>query len=208
MFAESVAPAPIAERCRADQPVLPWAVLETATGDKRETGITNAFIDDAGAGAGAPSRPARAPTRPTARGQRPDARTGQSRATGTRPDRTTSRRRRARDATTASRAGDAASQAQETHLTAEGLTTLEAELEQLRTFERPEVILRVKTARELGDLRENAEYEEARNEQSFLEGRIQAIENMVRSAVVIETRPHRRSRPRLDRAGGHRTARR
>jgi transcription elongation factor GreA len=50
------------------------------------------------------------------------------------------------------------------------------------------VILRVKNARELGDLRENAEYQEARNEQSFLEGRIQAIENMVRSAVVIETR--------------------
>jgi transcription elongation factor GreA len=77
-------------------------------------------------------------------------------------------------------------QLQETHLTADGLAALETELDQLRTVRRPEVILRVKNARELGDLRENAEYQEARNEQSFLEGRIQAIENMIRSAVVIE----------------------
>jgi transcription elongation factor GreA len=47
------------------------------------------------------------------------------------------------------------------------------------------VIARVKHARELGDLRENADYEAARNEQSFLEGRIQALEQQLRSVVVI-----------------------
>ena len=73
-----------------------------------------------------------------------------------------------------------------THLTADGLKALESELEEMRTVTRPEVILRVKAARELGDLRENADYEAARNEQSFLEGRIRSLEQMVRSAVVIE----------------------
>jgi len=72
-----------------------------------------------------------------------------------------------------------------THVTAAGLAGLQAELEDLRTIRRPEVILRVKHARELGDLRENADYEAARNEQSFLEGRIQSIEQMLKTAVVI-----------------------
>ena len=48
------------------------------------------------------------------------------------------------------------------------------------------MIDRVKTARELGDLRENAEYQEARREQSFVEGRIQALEALLRTAVVVE----------------------
>lgn len=60
-----------------------------------------------------------------------------------------------------------------------------AELERLKTVERPEVIDRVKNARELGDLRENADYEAARNEQSFLEGRILELEQRLRTAVVI-----------------------
>ena len=52
---------------------------------------------------------------------------------------------------------------------------------------RPEVVARVAAARELGDLRENADYEAARNEQSFLEGRILELEQKLRTAVVIET---------------------
>jgi transcription elongation factor GreA len=57
----------------------------------------------------------------------------------------------------------------------------------LTTVKRPEVILRIKTAKELGDLKENADYTSAREEQSFLEGRIANIEGMLRTAVVIET---------------------
>ena len=66
-----------------------------------------------------------------------------------------------------------------------GLDDLKSELDELRATARPAIIARVKAARELGDLRENAEYEYARKEQSFLEGRIQTIERMVRTAVVI-----------------------
>jgi transcription elongation factor GreA len=51
---------------------------------------------------------------------------------------------------------------------------------------RPEVIARIKSAKELGDLKENADYSSAREEQSFLEGRIKTIESLLRDATVIE----------------------
>jgi transcription elongation factor GreA len=63
---------------------------------------------------------------------------------------------------------------------------MQAELQRLKTVDRPEVVARVASARELGDLRENADYEAARNEQSFLEGRILDLERRVRTAAVIE----------------------
>jgi transcription elongation factor GreA len=63
---------------------------------------------------------------------------------------------------------------------------LQAELEQLTRVKRPEVIARIRTARELGDLKENADYTSAREEQSFLEGRVQALEAMLRNVSVIE----------------------
>jgi transcription elongation factor GreA len=72
-----------------------------------------------------------------------------------------------------------------THLTAEGLAGLQSELEELTTRRRPEVIARIKAARELGDLSENADYEAARKEQSFLEGRVQQLQHMIKSAVLI-----------------------
>jgi transcription elongation factor GreA len=72
------------------------------------------------------------------------------------------------------------------HLTADGLAGLREELEELTTHRRPEVIARIKAARELGDLKENADYEAARKEQSFLEGRVQALEKMIKYAVIIE----------------------
>jgi len=73
-----------------------------------------------------------------------------------------------------------------THLTAAGLAALHVELEELTAHRRPEVIARIKAARELGDLSENADYEAARKEQSFLEGRVQQLEQMIKSAVMIE----------------------
>ena len=75
-------------------------------------------------------------------------------------------------------------------------------------MKRPEVILRIKTAKELGDLKENADYTAAREEQSFLEGRIQQIENLLRTAVVIEApsdddgRVHVGSTVSLEEVGG------
>ena len=72
------------------------------------------------------------------------------------------------------------------HLTADGHTRLIAEHHELTQMRRPEVIDRIRKARELGDLKENADYTSAREEQSFLEGRIQALEGQLRHAVVVQ----------------------
>jgi len=71
-------------------------------------------------------------------------------------------------------------------ITRSGLSKLEEELEQLVTVRRPEVAERIRAAREFGDIAENAEYIEAKNEQSLLEGRIQTLEGMIRNAALIE----------------------
>ena len=76
--------------------------------------------------------------------------------------------------------------AKETQLTAEGLKKLQDELEYLVTVKRPEITERLKEARAQGDLSENAEYEQAREDQSFNEGRIQELEQMLKHAVVVE----------------------
>ncbi len=70
-------------------------------------------------------------------------------------------------------------------LTPEGLEKLKGELEKLKKEDRQEVINRIRTAKEFGDLSENAEYEEAKNAQAFIEGRIQELEEMVRRAKVV-----------------------
>jgi transcription elongation factor GreA len=70
-------------------------------------------------------------------------------------------------------------------LTAEGEARLRAELDELTLVKRPQIIARIRTAKEHGDLKENAEYHAAREEQSFLEGRVQAIEARLRSAVIV-----------------------
>ena len=74
----------------------------------------------------------------------------------------------------------------ETLLTPEGLRKLEEELEFLKTVKRKEVAERIKQAKEFGDLTENSEYEDAKNEQAFMEGRILTVEAMLRSAKVID----------------------
>jgi len=72
------------------------------------------------------------------------------------------------------------------YLTAEGLTKLKAELHQLITMDRPRIAARIHEAKLDGDLSENAEYEDAKQEQSFLEGRIATLELQLRNATVIE----------------------
>ena len=69
-------------------------------------------------------------------------------------------------------------------MTEEGKQKLEQELEDLRLKRRPEVINRIKIARSYGDLSENSEYESAKDEQAFVEGRISQIENMDNEAVA------------------------
>ena len=70
-------------------------------------------------------------------------------------------------------------------LTPEGLEKLKEELEELTTTRRREVAERIKEAREFGDITENSEYDDAKNEQAMLETRILAIEENLRSAVTI-----------------------
>ena len=71
-------------------------------------------------------------------------------------------------------------------MTEEGKQKLEQELEDLRLKRRPEVINRIKIARSYGDLSENSEYESAKDEQAFVEGRISQIENMLQYAGIID----------------------
>ena len=71
-------------------------------------------------------------------------------------------------------------------LTLEGLNKLEKELEYLKTVRRREVAERIKQALECGDINENSEYEDAKNEQGFIEGRILEIEKMLRNVKIID----------------------
>ena len=71
-------------------------------------------------------------------------------------------------------------------MTRQGFDRLKADLERLKREERPRITRAIAEARSHGDLAENAEYHAAREEQSFLEGRVQAIEARLRSAVIVE----------------------
>ena len=71
-------------------------------------------------------------------------------------------------------------------MTLEGKAKLEQELEELKTVKRKEIVERIKIARSFGDLSENSEYESAKDEQAFVEGRITTLENMIRFAEIID----------------------
>ena len=73
-------------------------------------------------------------------------------------------------------------------LTPEGLEKLQTELEELQTVKRREVAERIKEAREFGDISENSEYDDAKNEQAMLEAKIAQIEERLRSAQVIDAK--------------------
>lgn len=156
-------------------PVLPWANLDSPTTAARETGLTDSLL----AVELAPAKKSGV-KRSDSSGRRRS-----SRASST----SRSPRRTATKATPGNKSAAASTMSRKdapTPVTAEGLATMQAEMVKLTTVERPEVVARVAAARELGDLRENADYEAARNEQSFLEGRIIELEQKLRTAVVIE----------------------
>jgi len=72
------------------------------------------------------------------------------------------------------------------YLTKEGYQKLQEELNELLNIKRPQVIAKIKEAREYGDLSENSEYDQARTEQSFIEGKIREIQDILKNAVIIE----------------------
>jgi len=177
--------------------VLPWANLRSATGERKTTGISGSLIAEA---VEAPLPPTHVVLVPDgdAEGARGEAPTPKRRAAVPRPTRATP----AAGAGAAEPSVPAAQGAPGAgtvdvgqaappvlvagHLTAEGDARLRAELDELTRVRRPQIIARIRTAKEHGDLKENAEYHAAREEQSFLEGRVQAIEARLRSAVIVE----------------------
>jgi transcription elongation factor GreA len=165
--------------------VLPWANLRTATGERKATGLTGSLIVE-------PVEPPRPPTRVVvvpdgdaegARGEPPPPKRQASTAKSVASRRTTPAVAAAPAAANPQPNPPAAIDAAE--LTPGGADRLSAELDQLVRVRRPEVIARIRTAKEHGDLKENSEYHAAREEQSFLEGRIQAIEARLRTAVIV-----------------------
>ena len=77
-----------------------------------------------------------------------------------------------------------------TLVTKEGFHNLQEELEHLKNVKRKEVAARIKEAISYGDLSENSEYEEAKNEQAFVEGRIMELEEKVKYAKIIQGKSH------------------
>jgi transcription elongation factor GreA len=193
LLAAFAARVPAAERAALRDPevVLPFANLRRPTGERKASGLTGSLLPD-------PVEPAAPPTRVVvvpdgdaegARGEPPEPRRRAARSTPS-PSPTSSRAgggggpsapgsaRPPAKLPTAKPGGPAAT------LTAEGADRLRAELAELTGVKRPEVIARIRAAKELGDLKENADYSSAREEQSFLEGRVQAIEGQLRAAVI------------------------
>jgi transcription elongation factor GreA len=73
-----------------------------------------------------------------------------------------------------------------TYISRDGLERLRKELEEMVSARRPEIAQRIHDAKEHGDLSENAEYEDAKNEQAFVEGRIQTLEALIKNATIID----------------------
>src|SRR5450759_1237490 len=73
-----------------------------------------------------------------------------------------------------------------TYISRDGLEKLRKELEEMVSVRRPEIAQRIHDAKEHGDLSENAEYEDAKNEQAFAEGRIQTLEALIKNATIID----------------------
>ena len=74
------------------------------------------------------------------------------------------------------------------HITPEGLVAVRKELDELITVRRPNIVAKIKAAREFGDLSENFEYHAAKNEQGMMEARINELEAIVKNHVLIETK--------------------
>ena len=81
--------------------------------------------------------------------------------------------------------------ADKVYLTKDGLENLKKELENLVKVKRDEVRQKIKEAREYGDISENAEYDAAKNEQAFIEGKISELEQMIKNAVIITEEAHK-----------------
>ncbi len=178
-FAERVPAADLAG-LPDQETVLPWAVLRRPTGERKATGLTGSLLVDPVVPSTPPTYVVRVPDG-DADGANGEPPAPKRRAAPTR----TSRSRTAPPAVEPP-SGPIPDAPVAEALTADGAARLRAELEELTLVRRPQVIARIRTAKEHGDLKENSDYHAAREEQSFLEGRVQAIEARLRSAVIVE----------------------
>ena len=156
--------------------VLPFANLRTPTGARKQTGLTGSIRADPVT----PAPPTRVVQMPDgdadgARGEPPPRKSRSA------PKAAPSGRR-----TVAPKGDAAARNLEQMQLTTDGAARLQEELRMLTEERRPEVVARIRAAKELGDLKENADYHAAREEQGFLEGRVQTIEALLRGAEVVE----------------------
>jgi transcription elongation factor GreA len=193
LLAAFAATVPASERAALRDPevVLPFANLRRPTGERKASGLSGSLLPEPVEAAAPPTRVVVVPDGDAegARGEPPAPKRRAARAASP-PSPTSSRAggggspsapgsaRPPEVPPTATPGGPAAT------LTAEGAKRLRAELAELTEVKRPEVIARIRAAKELGDLKENADYSSAREEQSFLEGRVQAIEAQLRTAVI------------------------
>ena len=164
---------------------LPWANTRRPTGERQAHGITGSILPE-------PPRVSEPPRRVVdvpegdADGARPEPK---SAGTTRRAARTPSPARPARPGVAARPVVGrvpASRPPEPVHLSRGAHDRLVVELDELTRVKRREVVARIKSARELGDLKENADYHAAREEQSFLEGRILALEDRLRRAVVVD----------------------
>jgi transcription elongation factor GreA len=166
---------------------LPWANTRRPTGERQAHGIAGALLP-AAAKVPEPTRRLVEVEPGDADGARAAPRgTGTTRRAPT-PSATPAARRAPAIArsSTGGRTGSASRPAEPVQVSQGALERMAAELDDLTRVKRGEVVARIKAAREHGDLKENAEYHAARAEQSFLEGRVQALEDRLRRAVVID----------------------
>lgn len=184
-FAEGI---PAAERGALPDTtvILPWANLRRPTGERKATGLTGSLLAD-------PVEPPAPPTHVVqladgdAEGARGEPIEPRKRRVATPVARTSATRGSATPERPAGwTASPPAPPPVAEALTADGAARLQAELHELTAIKRPQVIARIRTAKEHGDLKENGEYHAAREEQSFLEGRVRAIEARLRIAVIVE----------------------
>jgi transcription elongation factor GreA len=178
--------------------VLPFANLRLPSGARKDHGISGAVLPLEKVPAAPATRVVTLPPGDAEGARRAERGSGTVRRTPAAP----------RAARTSGAAPKPATRpaAEALELTPDGVARLRTELDALVRVRRPEVIARIRAAKELGDLRENADYTAAREEQSFLEGRIQALEARLRSAVAIDTQadsPHVQlgSRVTVERSG-------
>lgn len=162
--------------------LLPWATMRRPTGERQAHGLTGSVLPLPQEPAAAAARVVEVPP-----GDADGARV-EVRGTGSVRRAPTARTPTATKTTAGPRARKGSPQRAApaaVELSPEAHARMAIELDELTRVRRPEVVARIKSARELGDLRENAEYHAAREEQSFLEGRVQLLEQRLRNAVIV-----------------------